>query len=69
MEAQVRMIRLTRAWACYWLMMALCLLPRSWQFAWPIWPLSAWLLRYGGWWALRQNPNLPDALARQMRGK
>ena len=56
----MRTLRLIRAWACYWLMMALCLLPRSWQFAWPLWQVQMRLLSYGGFWALRQNPNIPD---------
>lgn len=63
----MRRVRLVRAWACYWLLAATGVFPRSWQFAWPLWFLQVRLMKYGGWWALRQNPNLPDELRKEMR--
>jgi len=55
------------AWACYWVCEGVGLLPRAWQHSWPIGPITWRLFPYAAWWALRQNPNLPDELKREMR--
>ena len=52
-------LRVLRSWACYWLLKATFLFPKRWQRSWPLWDLQAWLLQYGGYWALRQNPKVP----------